>query len=74
LEAGALINMANHSGFTPLYPAGEAGAKDAAALLIAQGANLTLRNRRSQTPIETAVAFGHPDVAEVMRQAIAPSK
>ena len=74
LDAGALINWSNHAGFTPLYHAGEAGAKDAAALLTATGAALTLRNRRSQTPIETAIAFGHPDVAEVMRQAIAPSK
>ena len=74
LNAGALINLSNHSGFTPLHHAGEAGAKDAAALLIAKGADLTLLNRRSQTPIETAIAFGHPDVAEVMRQAIAPSK
>jgi ankyrin repeat protein len=74
LEAGALINLTNHSGFTPLHHAGEAGAKDAAALLMAQGADLTLRNRRAQTPIETALAFGHPDVAEVMRQARVPSK
>jgi ankyrin repeat protein len=50
------------------------GMKDAAALLIAKGADLTLRNRRGQTPIETAIAFGHYDVAEVMRSAIALSK
>jgi len=74
LEAGAMINMANHSGFTPLHHAGEAGAKDAAVLLIAQGADLTLSNRRGQTPIETAIALGHPDVAEVMRQAMALSQ
>jgi ankyrin repeat protein len=74
LEAGALINLTNHSGFTPLHHAGEAGAADAAALLIVKGADLTRRNRRSQTPIETAIAFGHPDVAAVMRQARAPSK
>src|SRR4030095_1120951 len=74
LEAGALINLTNHSGFTPLHHAGEAGAKDAAALLMAPGGDLTLRNRRAQTPIETALAFGHPDVAEVMRQARVPSK
>jgi ankyrin repeat protein len=74
LEAGALINLTNHSGFTPLHHTGEAGAKDAAALLITKGADLALRNRRSQTPIETAIAFGHSDVAEVMRQAIASSK
>jgi hypothetical protein len=59
--------------FTPLHHAGEAGAKEAAAP-IAKGADLTLRNRRNQTPIETAMAFGHPEVAEVMRQAMAPSK
>ena len=74
LEAGAMINLANHSGFTPLHHAGEAGAKDAAALLIAKGADLTLKNRRGQTPIETAMACGHPEVTEVMRHAMAPSQ
>ncbi len=73
-DAGATINLANRSGFTPLHHAAEAGSKEAAALLIAKGANLTLRNLRNQTPIETATAFRHPEVAEVLRQATKTSK
>jgi len=74
LEAGAEINLPNRSGFTPLHHAGEAGSKEAAALLIAKGADLTLRNARNQTPIETALAFRHPEVAKVIRQAMTTSK
>ena len=70
LDAGATINLANRSGFTPLHHAAEAGSKEAAALLIAKGANLTLRNLR----IETATAFRHREVAEVLRQATKTSK
>ena len=42
LDAGAMINLANRSGFTPLHHAAEAGSEEATALLIAKGANLTL--------------------------------
>ena len=74
LDAGATINLANRSGFTPLHHAGEAGSKEAATLLIAKGASLTLRNIRHQTPIETATAFHHPEVAEILHQAMTNSK
>ena len=63
LNAGANINLANRSGFTPLHHAGEAGSKEAATLLIAKGANLTLRNMHDQTAEQTARASHHPDVA-----------
>jgi ankyrin repeat protein len=74
LDAGAAINLANRSGFTPLHHAGEAGSKEAATLLIAKGASLTLRNVRHQTPIETAMAFHHPEVAEILHRAMTSSK
>ena len=74
LDAGGTINLANRSGFTPLHHAGEAGSKEAATLLIAKGASLTLRNIRHQTPIETATAFHHPEVAEILQQAMTNSK
>ena len=70
LRAGALINGTNLSGFTPLHHAGEAGATDAATVLIAHGASLTLKNRRLQTPLETAEAFRHPETAAVIRDAM----
>ena len=74
LDAGAGINSANRTGFTPLHHAGEAGSKKAATLLITNGANLTLRNKYGQTPEQVAVASHHPEVAEILRQAMTGSK
>jgi hypothetical protein len=74
LNAGANINLANRSGFTPLHHAGEAGSKEAATLLIAKGANLTLRNMHDQSAEQTATASHHPAVAEILRQAITSPK
>jgi ankyrin repeat protein len=74
LNAGANINLANRSGFTPLHHAGEAGSKEAATLLITKGANLTLRNMHDQTPEQTATASQHPEVAEILHQAMTNSK
>jgi ankyrin repeat protein len=74
LDAGANINLANRSGFTPLHHAGEAGSKEAATLLIAKGANLTLRNMHDQSAEQTATASHHPAVAEILRQAITSPK
>jgi ankyrin repeat protein len=74
LDAGANINSANRSGFTPLHHAGEAGSKEAATLLITNGANLTLRNMYEQTPEQTATASHHPEVAEILLQAMTRSR
>ena len=74
LDAGANINSANLSGFTPLHHAGEFGSKEGATLLITNGANLTLRNKFGQTPEQTATASHHPEVAEILDQATSHSK
>ena len=73
-DAGANINSANRTGFTPLDHAGEAGSKEAATLLVTNGANLTLRNLHGQTPEQTAAATHHPEVAEILHQAPTRSK
>jgi class 3 adenylate cyclase len=70
LRAGALIDATNLSGFTPLHHASEAGSTEAAALLIAQGASLTVKNHRLQTPLDTAEAFRHSATAAVIRRAM----
>jgi ankyrin repeat protein len=69
LDAGANINAANRTGYTPLHHAAEAGSKEAATLLITSGANLSLRNMYEQTPEQTATASHHPEVAEILREA-----
>jgi ankyrin repeat protein len=74
LDAGANINSANRTGFTPLHHAAEAGSKEAAKVLITNGANLTLRNVYEQTPEQTATASHHPEIAEILLQAAAHSK
>ena len=74
LDAGANINSANRTGFTPLHHAAESGSKEAAILLIARGANLALRNRYGQTPEQTATGLRHPEVAEILRQAMMREK
>jgi ankyrin repeat protein len=48
LDAGAAINLANRSGFTPLYHAGEAGSKEAATLLIATAIDRSI-NRKANS-------------------------
>jgi ankyrin repeat protein len=74
LDAGANINAANRTGYTPLHHAAEAGSKEAATLLITNGANLSLRNMYEQTPEQTATASHHPEVAEILREAMAHPK
>ena len=74
LDAGANINAANRTGYTPLHHAAEAGSKEAATLLITNGANLSLRNMYEQTPEQTATASHHPEVAEILREAMARPK
>lgn len=74
LDAGANINAANRTGYTPLHHAAEAGSKEAATLLITNGANLSLRNMYEQTPEQTATASHHPEVAEILHEAMARPK
>lgn len=74
LDAGANINAANRTGYTPLHHAAEAGSKEAATLLITNGANLNLRNMYEQTPEQTATASHHPEVAEILHEAMARPK
>ncbi len=74
LDAGANINSANRTGFTPLHHAAEAGSKEAAILLITNGANLTLRNMHEQTPEQTATTSHHSEIAEILRQAMTRPK
>ena len=70
LDAGADINLTNRSGFTPLHHAAEAGSKEAATLLIAKGANFALRNKDGQTVEQIAEGSHHPDIIEILQQAM----
>jgi dienelactone hydrolase len=74
LDAGADINLVNQSGFTPLHHAAEAGSKEVAALLITKGADLALRTKDGRTAEQIAEITHHPDVVEVLHQAMKKSK
>lgn len=70
LDAGADINLANRSGFTPLMHAAERGSTDAARMLIRSGANLSAKSRRGQTALEIAELLKHEETAKVIREAL----
>lgn len=70
LDAGADINLANRSGFTPLMHAAERGSTEAATILIKSGANLSAKSQRGQTALEIAEFLKHEDTAAIIRKAI----
>jgi ankyrin repeat protein len=53
-----------------LHHAAEAGSKEAAALLIAKGANFALRNKDGRTAEQIAEVSGYPDITEILDQAM----
>jgi ankyrin repeat protein len=71
IDAGAMIDWANHSGFTPLHHAAEAGSEEAALLLIAKGANVGLKTAHRKTPGEIAMANGHSELASILQKGLA---
>ena len=70
VEAGADIDLANRTGFTPLMHAAEYGSTEAAQALIEAGANLALKNRGERTALDIAESRKHQATAEVLRQAL----
>jgi hypothetical protein len=72
LDAGANINSANRTGFTPLHHAAEAGSKEAATHY--QWGQSHPAKRVEQTPEQTAKASHHPEVAEILLEAATRSK
>jgi ankyrin repeat protein len=64
---GAEINSQAHVlRFTPLHLAARAEKKDCAALLIAKGAKLDLRDRDGNTPLLTAAWYGRGEVVRLL--------
>jgi CubicO group peptidase (beta-lactamase class C family) len=63
LARGASIDAANASGFTALHHAAEAGAEQAAEVLLAAGANSNQPNQAGELPAATARRLGHSAIA-----------
>ena len=64
VEGGADPNTVRWSGETALMTAAKTGQIDMVNLLLAQGADVNIREpRREQSALMWAISFGHPDVA-----------
>ena len=76
LELGANMDQANAQGNTALHAAAFSGFATVVEFLIAEGANLDLRNDVGDTPLKVADGYQHtmnvvgfPEVAEMVRKA-----
>ena len=69
LAAGASVDSSNHTGFTPLHHAAEAGALEAAEALLKARANPKLLTLSGGTPAAVARARGFDAVAQLLEAA-----
>ena len=69
LDAGTDVN-AKFRVFksTPLHNAASGGHKEIAELLIAKGADVNAKTRSGQTPLDQAIQYKHPEVADFLRK------
>ena len=69
LAAGTDVNAKDDShGLTPLHYAAEAGHKEIAELLIANGADVNAKDKYGRTPLDWAVMLGKPEIADLLRK------
>ncbi|MBI3975283.1 MAG: ankyrin repeat domain-containing protein [Armatimonadetes bacterium] len=66
--AGADINLADASGYTPLHLAAHDGNTDLVEALLARGAEVNPRHDKGQTPLSIALAAGHTEAADLLRR------
>jgi ankyrin len=67
LDAGADVNGAGRSGFTPLMAAASKGSDALVELLLARGANAAATDREGRTATALALAGGHRPIVERLR-------
>jgi cytohesin len=53
---------------TPLHFAANNGHRQAAELLLAKGADIEARDKKGDTALDRALAMGHPELTELLRQ------
>ncbi len=68
LARGAGIDATNLTGNTALHHAAESGSRDAAAALLAAGADRSVANEQGQLPEDVALAHRNLDVATLLQQ------
>ena len=67
LAAGADVNAKGEEG-TPLHYASMLGHKEVAGMLITNGANVNAKGVGGQTPLDVAVAWDEPEIADLLRK------
>ena len=73
MQAGANVNLADGSGWTPLHWAAYYGHVDVVQALMSSGADISFENDEGHTPLYVARRHGHSAVASVL-QAHRPQK
>ncbi len=69
---GAVVDLRDGNGRTPLFTAAFAGRSEAVALLLASGAGLEMGDRNGRTPLHAAAGKGHEEaVALLLSQGVA---
>ena len=60
------VNRVGWLGWAPLHKAAQGGARDATLVLLALGANASVRDFEGQTPLHFAAAGGHVALVELL--------
>ncbi|KAK5659664.1 hypothetical protein OQA88_872 [Cercophora sp. LCS_1] len=67
LESGALVNLADDMGLTPLHVACRSGSVATVTRLLGSGADPTVRTHKLDlTPLDLAAMFGYPEVVAML--------
>ena len=63
---GALVDLQNAGGCTPLHSAVQQDNRQAVSILLEQGATTELVNKQGETPLHIASAKGHYDIVQLL--------
>lgn len=67
LQYGAYPNVCQKFEITPLHLAAESGLVDIIITLLEHGANILLKNEEGKLPADLALANGHEELAEILK-------